>query len=124
MISVAKNVAGIASSFFLALSLSPVVQAADRLNPTFCADRTGQPGVVKCTQATPQGIHTIQGEISRIKGANLLVKRPDGEEVHCLIDLTTQMSGRISPGQRIEAEVNGVEEEQYVLSIRQIELRK
>ena len=57
------------------------------------------------------------GEILHINGANLLVKKTDGEEVLLRTDLTTQVGGQISPGDRIEAKVNAVEGETHVLSI-------
>ena len=44
-----------------------------------------------------------------MNGANLLVKKTDGEEVLLRTDLNTQVGGQISPGDRIEAEVNAVE---------------
>ena len=73
---------------------------------------------MKCDADSRQGIHTINGEILHINGANLLVKQSDGEEVIFHIDLSTQTSGQVKPGDRIEANVNEVEGEKHVLSIR------
>jgi predicted thioesterase len=53
--------------------------------------------------------------ISRAR--ELLVKQTDGEEAIFHIDLSTQMSGHIGPGSRIEAKVNEVDGEKYALSI-------
>ena len=61
--------------------------------------------------------HTIRGEVLHINGARLLVKQTDGEEAIFHIDLSTQMSGHIGPGSRIEANVNEVEGKKYALSI-------
>jgi hypothetical protein len=36
---------------------------------------------VKCSEKPQRGIHTITGEIWHVKGANLLIKKTDGEEV-------------------------------------------
>ena len=44
-------------------------------------------------------------------------KKTNGEEVLLHIDLSTQMKGQISPGNRIEASVNEVEGEKHVLSL-------
>ena len=78
----------------------------------------GQQIPVKCESDSRQGIHTIKGEILHINVANLFVKQSDGEEVISHIDLSTQTSGRVKPGDRIEANVNEVEGEKHVLSIR------
>ena len=71
-----------------------------------------------CDREARQGIHIINGEVLHINGANLLVKQSDGEEVIFHIDLSTQTSERVRPGDRIEANVNLVEGEKHVLSIR------
>jgi hypothetical protein len=83
-----------------------------------CAERKdGQPDPVKCDKERQQGIHTIRGEVLHLNGARLLVKQTDGEEAIFHIDLSTQMSGHIGPGSRIEANVNEVEGKKYALSI-------
>ena len=115
-------VATIAScGFILSLGLSDTTQAAEGAKPDPCAERTGgQSNPVKCDKEAHQGIRTIKGEVLHINGANLLVKQSDGKEVIFHIDLSTQMIGPLTPGDRIEAEINEVDDEKHVVSIRQI----
>ena len=113
-----KSIGTVAYGFVLCLSLSNITQADEYRNFDPCAQIPGrQLNPTKCSEKTQQGIHTITGEILHMKGANLLVKKTDGEEVLLRIDLTTHMSGQISPGNRIEASVNEVEGETHVLSL-------
>jgi hypothetical protein len=122
----------ISCGFMLYLSLASVTYAAAsatkpgapndavvRVNQADpCGERSsGQPNLVKCDGETHQGIRTITGEVLHINGARLLVKQSDGEEVILHIDLSTLMGVRIGPGSRIEAKVNEVERERYVLAI-------
>ena len=119
MVSISKIMGRMSFSFLLCLSLADGTQAVERVKPEPCAERLGgQQNPVKCDSDSRQGIHTINGEILHINGANLLVKQSDGEEVIFHIDLSTQTSGRVKPGDRIEANVNEVEGEKHVLSIR------
>ena len=62
-----------------------------------------------------QGIRTKKGEVLPINGARLLVKQTDGKEMIYQIELSTQISGDIRPGNRIEAKVNAVVGEQHAL---------
>jgi hypothetical protein len=95
-----------------------MAQADEYRNFDPCAQIPGrQPNLVKCGKKTQQGIHTITGEILHMNGANLLVKKTDGDEVLLRIDLSTQLGGQISLGHRIEAKVNELEGEKHVLSI-------
>ena len=55
-------------------------------------------------------------EVLPINGARLLVKQTDGEEAIYQIELSTQISGDIRPGNRIEAKVNEVVGERHALS--------
>ena len=118
MAAIPKIMGVISCSFLLCQSLSNVTQADEYRNFDPCAEIPGrQPNPVKCGKKPQQGIHTITGEILHMNGANLLVKKTDGEEVLLRIDLSTQVGGQINPGNRIEAKVNEVEGEKYVLSI-------
>ena len=118
MVSISKIMGVISCSCVLCLSLPNVTQARHSVEPAPCADRKGGlPGLMKCDAETRQGIRIITGEVLHIKGANLLVKQPDGEEVILHIDLSTQTGIHIVPGIRIEAKVNEVEGEKYALSI-------
>jgi hypothetical protein len=114
-----KSIGMVAYGFVLCLSLSDRTQAGEYRNFDPCAQIPGlQPNPEKCGEKTQQGVHTITGEILHMNGANLLVKRTDGEEVLLRVDLNTQLSGQIRPGSRIEAKVNGAEGEKHVLSIK------
>ena len=64
------------------------------------------------------GIHTIKGEVSNVEPSSYIVNQYDGYQVRLHIDETTQMTGRIRPGEHIEAKVN---DEHHALSIRQAE---
>lgn len=62
------------------------------------------------------GGKTIKGGVLRVEGNdNYFVKGQDGKEVRLHIDQTTQKTGNIQPGGRIEAKVNDVN---HVLPIR------
>ena len=118
MVSILNIIGVMACGVVLCLSLSNATQAG--MKHDSCADRKGElPGLVKCDAETRQGIRTITGEVRHINGARLLVKQSDGEEEILHIDLSTQLGVRIGPGSRIEAKVNEVEREKYVLSISQ-----
>jgi hypothetical protein len=114
MVPILKIIGVISCGVVLCLSLSNATEARHRMEPAPCDDR-----FVKCNAETQEGIRTITGEVLHINGARLLVKQSDGEEVILHIDLSTQMSGHIGPGSRIEAKVNEVEREKYVVSISQ-----
>jgi hypothetical protein len=119
MVSLPKIIGSISFGVILCLSLSDGIQAAERPKSDPCAERIGgETNPVKCDRESPQGIHIVNGEVLHINGANLLVKQSDGEEVIFHIDLSTQTSGRVRPGDHIEADVNEVEGEKHVLSIR------
>lgn len=132
MMSMPKVIEVMLCSFMLYLSLASATYVAasapkpgtpsDAVVRVKQADPCGetpsaQPNFMKCDGETQQGIRTITGQVLHIKGANLLVKQSDGEEVILHIDLSTQMGVRIGPGSRIEAKVNEVEGEKYALSI-------
>jgi hypothetical protein len=62
-----------------------------------------------------KGAKTIKGELSRVEDGNYFVKVKDGKEVRLHTDKTTQMTGDIKKGDRIEAKVN---KKNHALSIR------
>lgn len=116
-----KSVSMVSCGFMLCLGLSNVTRADEYRNYDPCAEIPGnQPNPLKCGKKVQQGIHTITGEVLHINGANLLVKQSNGMEVVFHIDLSTQMSGHIGPGSRIEAKVNETEGEKHVLSIKPV----
>jgi translation initiation factor IF-1 len=127
MITFRKIVGGVSNGLVFCLSLSTVTHAGETPKSDPCAEgissqsNLAQSNLAQCGREARQHIHTITGEILRINGANLIVKQTDGKEIMFHIDLSTQTNGQISPGDRIEAEVNAVEEdEKHVLSIHQI----
>jgi hypothetical protein len=61
------------------------------------------------------GTKSIKGEVLRVEGHNYVVKGEDGKEVSLHVDSTTRMTGDISQGYSIEAQVN---DEHHALSIR------
>ena len=64
---------------------------------------------------------TIKGEVLRVEGDTYFVKGQDGKEVRLRTDNTTQKSGVISQGDRIEANVN---EQNLAISIRSAQGRE
>jgi hypothetical protein len=118
MVSIPKIIGVVLYHLVLCLSLPIATQADEYKKFDPCAEIPGrQPDPVKCGEKPQQGLHTITGEIMHMNGANLLLKKTNGEEVLLHIDLSTQMNGQISPGNRIEASVNEVEGEKHVLSL-------
>jgi hyperosmotically inducible protein len=62
-----------------------------------------------------QRIEAIKGEVLRIEGDNYFVKGESGKEVRLHTDDTTQKTGDINQGDRIEAQMN---DRNHALSIR------
>jgi hyperosmotically inducible periplasmic protein len=62
-----------------------------------------------------QRVEAIQGEVLRVEGDNYFVKGQDGKEVRLHTDDTTQKTGDINQGDRIEAQMN---DQNHALSIR------
>jgi hypothetical protein len=121
--SIPKVVGALSCGFLLCLGLSHTTQAADnpltvekkKAGPNASRKRS-LPDLVKKDGETLKGVHTITGEVLRIEGENFIVQRSDGKEVRLHIDETTQLSGFIGQGARIEATVN---DKHHALSIRQ-----
>ncbi|NWF73326.1 MAG: hypothetical protein HXY51_09855 [Nitrospirae bacterium] len=63
----------------------------------------------------PKAGNTIEGEVLRVEGDNYFVKGQDGKEVRLHTDETTQKTGSINQGDRIEAKMD---EQNHALSIR------
>jgi hypothetical protein len=103
MVSIPRIIGVMSCSLMLCLSLSNVTQAGDK------------------HRETQEGIHTIKGEVLRVDGADYLVRVYGGKEVRLRVDSATEMSEPIGRGARIEAKVHEVNEEQSVLSLRQVE---
>jgi hypothetical protein len=120
MVSTSRFISGLAGGCLLGLGLSIATQAAEtppaaeRMNPDASADRKAD--LEKPDEDTLQGINTLKGEVLRIKGEHIYVRRSDGKKVHLHTKPTTQMTGKFMKGDRIEAKVN---DQNDVVSIHQ-----
>ena len=84
----------------------------------------GQEGGGKINEAMEgeesQHVEAIKGEVLRIEGENYFVRGERGKEVRLHTDATTQKTGDIHEGDRIEAQMNG---QNHALSIRSTPMR-
>ncbi len=62
-----------------------------------------------------QEIKTIKGEVFRVKGQHVYLRRPDGKEIHLHTKPTTEMKKEFKKGDRIEVKID---DEGNALSIR------
>jgi hypothetical protein len=128
MVSIPKVGCVLSCSFLLCLGLSNASQAehtpapSDVMKTDSVTDRQGfqsdddkQKNVDNEKGKSATGAKTITGELSRVEDGNYFVKVKDGKEVRMHTDKTTQMTGEIKKGDRIEAKVN---HENHALSIR------
>jgi len=119
MVAILKILGVMSCGVVLCLSLSNATQGGMKHDP--CADRKGElPDLMKCEAETRQGIETVKGEVLHIEGNSLLVERFDGKKVNLHVDETTKMGSFIGRGDRIEANVREVNDQEHVLSIRLI----
>ena len=118
MISITKIIGVISCGVVLSLSLASVTQA---FGPNPCATRKGGlPNLLLCSEEKQQGIQTIKGEVLRVDGDTLLIERFNGKEVRLRVDPTAKNGSVIKPGDWIEAKLADVNDEERVLSIREI----
>ena len=128
MISIRKVVGIVFCSFLLCLGLSNAALSEHAPSPSdvmktdsvtdrqgFQSDDDKQKNVDNEKGKSATGAKTITGELSRVEDGNYFVKVKDGKEVRMHTDKTTQMTGEIKKGDRIEAKVN---HENHALSIR------
>ena len=128
MVSIPKVGCVLSCCFLLCLGLSNASQAehtpapSDVMKTDSVTDRQGfqsdddkQKNVDNEKGKSATGAKTITGELSRVEDGNYFVKVKDGKEVRMHTDKTTQMTGEIKKGDRIEAKVN---HENHALSIR------
>ena len=123
MVSMPKIISILSCGVLLGLGLTGnAVSAADKMEAgPSSAGLGGQAGLeseegqLKGAIIVERG-ETIHGEVLRVEDANYFVKGQDGKEVHLHTDDTTQKTGNIRQGDRIEATVN---DQNNVLSIRQ-----
>ena len=127
MVSIPKVIGLMSCGFLLSLGLSNAAQAehvpsasdvmkTDRVDDSqgFQADDDKQKND-KMDGSSAEGGKTIKGELFLVEGGNYFVKIKDGKEVRLHTDKTTQMTGEIKKGDRIEAKVNN---QNHALSIR------
>ncbi len=127
MVAISKFVGVISCGFLLCLGLSNVVQAepapSDVMKTYSVTDQRGfQSDDDKQKNVNDEkgsnradGANTIKGALFRVEDGNYFVKGKDGKEVRLHTDKTTQMTGEIKKGDRIEAQVNN---QNHALSIR------
>ena len=129
MVPIPKVVGLMSCGFLLCLGLSPAAQAEHAPSPSdvmktdsqsdrqgFQSDDDKQKSVNDEKGSNrADGAKTIKGELSRVEDGNYFVKVKDGKEVRLHTDKTTQMTGEIKKGDRIEAKVN---DQNHALSIR------
>jgi hypothetical protein len=73
----------------------------------------------KMQSSSAEGSKIIKGELFRVESGNYFVKVKDGKEIRLHTDKTTEMSGEVKKGDRIEAKVN---DQNHALSIRKAEV--
>ena len=126
MVSIPKVISVMSCGVLLCLGLSNAAQAENAaVQEEMKADQTdrrqgGQVIGEKQSSDEMKGGQaksgkTIKGEVLRVEGDTYFVKGQDGKEVRLRTDNTTQKSGVISKGDRIEASMN---EQNLALSIR------
>ena len=129
MVSIPKVIGVLSCGFLLFLGLSNAAQAgnvpgaSDVMKTDSQTDRQGfqsdddkQKNVDdKKGSNRAEDAKTITGELFRVEDGNYFVKVKDGKEVRLHTDKTTQMTGEIKKGDRIEAQVNN---QNHALSIR------
>ncbi|HKO29877.1 MAG TPA: hypothetical protein VJU54_01965 [Nitrospiraceae bacterium] len=132
MASISKVVGVLSCGFLLCLGLSTAVQAehepssSDVMKTDRVDDRQGfqsdddKQMNEKMETSSAEGAKMIKGELFRVESGNYFVKVKDGKQVRLHIDKTTQMTGEVKKGDRIEAKVN---DQNHALSIRKVEAR-
>jgi hypothetical protein len=131
MVSIPKVVGVLSCGFLLCLGLSNGVQAEHAPSPSdvmktdrvddrqgFQADDDKQANE-KMQSSSAEGSKMIKGELFRVESGNYFVKVKDGKEIRLHTDKTTEMSGEVKKGDRIEAKVNN---QNHALSIRKAEV--
>jgi hypothetical protein len=63
----------------------------------------------------------IRGEVLRVQGEDYFVRGQNGKEVRLHVDETTEKTGTVVSGDRVEAEVN---DQNHVLSIAPVKCRQ
>ena len=111
MVSPSRFIGVLAGGCLLCLALSNC--QSDSGQPRDAASGTDE---MKTDQSDRRVSTTsIKGEVLRVEGRNYVVRGEDGKEVSLHTDSTTQKTGDIQQGYRIEAQVN---DQNHALSIR------
>jgi hypothetical protein len=132
MVSILKFVGVLSCGFLLCIGLSNAARAehppasSDVMKTDSVSDRQGfqsDDDKLKNVDDEKGSNHakdakTIKGELSRVEDGNYFIKVKDGKEVRLHTDKTTQMTGEVKKGDRIEAQVN---KKNHALSIRSIQ---
>lgn len=106
MISIPKVVGVLTCGFLLCLGLSNTAQSGPPASPADPAVRKGGQAGVRGEHAKPKGGHRIEGDVLRVEDKHYFIKGQDGEEVRLHTDRSTKMTGNISEGFRIVANVD------------------
>jgi hypothetical protein len=89
--------------------------APERATHNLHAHTKMENNLVKPKDATRQEIKTIKGEVFRVKGQHVYLRRADGKEIHLHTKSTTEMKKEPKKGDDIEVEID---DEGNALSIR------
>ena len=129
MVSIPKVMGFLSCGFLLCLGLSNVQadhtpSPSDVMKTDPVDDRNGfqsnddKQKNEKTQSSSVEGSKMIRGELFRVESGNYFVRVKDGKEVRLHTDKTTEMSGEVKKGDRIEAKVNN---QNHALSIRKAE---
>lgn len=122
MVSIPKILGVMSCSFVLCLSLSNATQAAGTMKPDPCADRKGsEPDLVLCSQEEQQGIKTFKGQVVKVEGDTIYIERYNGQEVRFRLNPAVKGDSVFKPGDRIEAKLDEVGNEEHLRSIRKVD---
>lgn len=114
MVSTSRFISGLSGGCLLCLGLSSCYTGPAR-NAASATDEIKMDPSDGRQVGEAQGTKSIKGEVLRVEGHNYVVKGEDGKEVSLHADSTTRMTGDISQGYSIEAQVN---DQNHALSIR------
>jgi hypothetical protein len=113
MVPIPKFVGLLACGVVLGLGLSNAASGADGMK-TAPPERQGGQAGVRGELDRLKGGNVIRGEILQVQGENYFVRGQNGKEVRLHVDETTEKTGTVASGDRIEAEVN---DQNHALSI-------
>ena len=112
MVFLRREIVGLVScGLVLFLSLPNTAQAinnfAEELKELKTEQRAdGQAGLGMNVEATLKASHTMYGEVLQVNHDKFLVRKYDGDVVRLHIDNNTQLSERLTQGDRIVAKVD------------------